>query len=58
MLRLASACAVAVALVISAPVQAADAKLAAAVSGAQRAADHTARDGARHPVVTLTFWGV
>jgi predicted methyltransferase len=58
MLRLASACAVAVALSISAPVQAADAKLAAAAAGPQRAAEHKARDAARHPVETLTFWGV
>jgi len=58
MLRLASAAAVAVALTISAPVQAADAKLQAAVAGAQRAPEHKARDAARHPVETLTFWGV
>src|SRR5262245_46180774 len=58
MLRLASACAVALALTVSAPVQAADAKLQAAVAGAQRAPENTARDGARHPVETLTFWGV
>ncbi|HEY0649675.1 MAG TPA: methyltransferase domain-containing protein [Phenylobacterium sp.] len=58
MLRLASAAAVAVALSISAPVQAADAKLQAVVAGAQRAPEHKARDGARHPVETLTFWGL
>src|SRR5262245_53569329 len=58
MLRLASACAVALALTVSAPVQAADAKLQAAVAGAQRAPENTARDGARHPVETLTFWGL
>jgi predicted methyltransferase len=40
------------------PSQAADAKLAKAVAGAQRAADHTARDAHRHPAETLAFWGV
>jgi len=58
MLRLASAAAVAVALVVSAPVQAADAQLQAAVAGAQRAPENKARDAARHPVETLTFWGL
>jgi predicted methyltransferase len=58
MLRLASAAAVAVALAISAPVQAADAQLQAAVAGAQRAPEHKARDAARHPVETLAFWGL
>jgi len=58
MLRLASACAVALALAAAVPAQAADAKLQAAVAGAQRAPANTARDGARHPVETLTFWGL
>ncbi|WP_337187753.1 methyltransferase domain-containing protein [Phenylobacterium sp.] len=38
--------------------QAADARLAAAVAGDQRSAAHKARDGARNPVETLTFWGL
>jgi predicted methyltransferase len=58
MLRLASAAAVAIALTVSAPVQAADAQLKAAVAGAQRAPEHKARDAARHPEETLTFWGL
>jgi len=58
MLRLASACAVALALTAIVPAQAADAKLQAAVAGAQRAPENTARDAARHPVETLTFWGL
>ncbi|MBU1376820.1 MAG: methyltransferase domain-containing protein [Alphaproteobacteria bacterium] len=58
MLRLASACAVALALTVSVPAQAADAQLKAAVAGAQRAPENTARDAARHPVETLTFWGL
>lgn len=58
MLRLASALAVAVAVTVSAPVQAADAKLQSAVAGSQRAAEHKARDVARHPVETLAFWGL
>jgi len=58
MLRLASACAVALSLAVSAPVQAKDAQLDAAVAGAQRAPENKARDAARHPVETLTFWGL
>ena len=58
MLRLASAAAVAIALTVSGPVQAADAQLKAAVEGAQRAPQHKARDAARHPEETLTFWGL
>lgn len=58
MLRLASAAAVAFALVASVPAQAADAQLQAAVAGAQRSDAHKARDAARHPVETLTFWGL
>src|SRR5262249_48336659 len=53
-----AASAAAFALTLAAPVHAADAKLAAAVAGAQRAPENKARDGARHPVETLTFWGV
>jgi CheY-like chemotaxis protein len=37
---------------------AADAALDAAVAGQQRAAEHVARDAARHPVESLTFWGL
>ena len=58
MLRLASACAVAFALAAVMPAQAADAQLKAAVDGAQRAPENKARDAARHPVETLTFWGL
>ncbi|WP_296596138.1 class I SAM-dependent methyltransferase [Phenylobacterium sp.] len=58
MLRLASACAVALTLAVSAPVQAKDAQLEAAVAGAQRAPENKARDAARHPVETLSFWGL
>ena len=58
MLRLAWACAVALSLAVSAPVQAKDAQLDAAVAGAQRAPENKARDAARHPVETLTFWGL
>ncbi|TAJ70107.1 MAG: methyltransferase domain-containing protein [Phenylobacterium sp.] len=58
MLRLASACAVALALTAAIPAQANDAKLQAAVAGAQRAPENKARDAARHPAETLTFWGL
>jgi predicted methyltransferase len=58
MLRLATACAVALALTAVIPAQAADAKLQAAVAGDQRAPANKARDAARHPVETLTFWGL
>lgn len=59
MLRLATACAAAVALTISASAAvAADAQLKAAVNGAQRAPEHKARDGARNPEATLSFWGL
>lgn len=37
---------------------AADAQLAAAVAGPQRSEQHKARDAHRHPVETLTFWGL
>jgi len=58
MLRLASACAVALALTAPVVAHAADAQLKAAVDGAQRAPANTARDAARHPTETLTFWGL
>ena len=45
-------------LAIAPAAQAADAALAAAVAGDQRSAAHKARDAGRHPVETLTFWGV
>ena len=51
--------AAAVALAFTAlPAQAADAALKAAIAGPQRAPENVARDGARHPGETLTFWGV
>jgi predicted methyltransferase len=43
---------------IAAPAYAADAQLQAAVAGPQRGEAHTARDAHRHPVETLTFWGL
>jgi predicted methyltransferase len=58
MLRLAMAASAAVLALCAAPAQAFDAKLQAAVGGSQRAAENVARDGARHPVETLTFWGL
>lgn len=58
MLRFATAAAVAFSLTAAIPAQAADAKLEAAVAGAQRAPENKARDAARHPVETLTFWGL
>lgn len=46
-------------LALSATVaQAADARLVAAVASPDRAAENRARDAARHPVETLTFWGL
>ena len=45
-------------LVLAAPAAAADKALDAAIAGPQRAAAHVARDAARHPAETLTFWGV
>ncbi|MGH6911224.1 MAG: class I SAM-dependent methyltransferase [Phenylobacterium sp.] len=51
--------AAAVALAFTAlPAQAADAALKAAIAGPQRAPENVARDGARHPGETLTFWGL
>jgi len=58
MLRLAVAASAAALVLAAAPSQAADAKLQAAVASAQRAPENTARDAARHPVETLTFWGL
>jgi predicted methyltransferase len=37
---------------------AADAKLTAAVASPARAAENSARDGARHPAASLDFWGL
>jgi predicted methyltransferase len=48
----------AVVAAVAAPAVAADAQLQAAVAGAQRSEAHKARDAARHPVETLTFWGL
>ncbi|WP_309092196.1 methyltransferase domain-containing protein [Phenylobacterium sp.] len=50
--------AAAVAAAIAAPAYAADAQLQAAVNGPQRSEAHKARDAHRHPVETLTFWGL
>ena len=58
MLRFAAAACAAALVLAPAVVQAADAKLAAAVAGANRAPANKARDAARHPVETLTFWGL
>jgi predicted methyltransferase len=58
MLRAVMAATVALAIAAPAAAQAADAKLQAAVAGDQRSAAHKARDGARNPVETLTFWGL
>ena len=58
MLRLAMAASAAVLVLAPLAAQAADAKLNAAVAGPQRSAENRARDGARHPAPTLTFWGV
>ncbi|MFN3513045.1 MAG: class I SAM-dependent methyltransferase [Phenylobacterium sp.] len=44
--------------VMTQPAAAQDAALQAAVAGPQRGEAHVARDGARHPVETLTFWGL
>ncbi|MFZ5720376.1 MAG: class I SAM-dependent methyltransferase [Pseudomonadota bacterium] len=58
MLRFAPALAAVLAVAIAAPAVAADPKLEAVVAGDQRSAEHKARDAARHPVETLTFWGL
>ncbi|MFN3583781.1 class I SAM-dependent methyltransferase [Phenylobacterium sp.] len=52
------AAAAALAVVVASPALAADAQLKAAVDGAQRAEAHKVRDVHRHPVETLTFWGL
>jgi predicted methyltransferase len=58
MLRLAAAATAAVFMLASVPAQAADARLQAAVANPQRAPENKARDAARHPVETLSFWGL
>jgi predicted methyltransferase len=59
MLRFATAAALALMIAApAAPAFAADAKLAAAVAGSQRGEAHKARDPARRPAETLTFWGL
>ena len=59
MLRmLLAAPAAALMLTAAAPAVAADAELAKAVAGPQRGAANKARDPARHPAETLTFWGL
>ncbi|WP_293678045.1 class I SAM-dependent methyltransferase [uncultured Phenylobacterium sp.] len=61
MLRLAiaaSAVAILAAPIHAAAAPAADAKLQAAVAGANRAPANKARDAARHPAETLAFWGL
>ena len=56
---LAFAAAFAIAAAVAAPAAAnQDKALTAAIAGPQRAADHVARDAARHPSETLAFWGV
>ena len=56
---LAFAAAFAIAAAVAAPAAAnQDKALTAAIAGPQRAADHVARDAARHPSETLVFWGV
>ena len=58
MIRPVLAAAAAVLAFAALPAQAADAALKAAIAGSQRAPENVARDGARHPGETLTFWGV
>jgi predicted methyltransferase len=58
MIRPVLAAAAAVLAFTALPAQAADAALKAAIAGPQRAPENVARDGARHPGETLTFWGV
>ena len=50
--------AAALVLTASQGAQAADSALAQAVASQARPAEDRARDGARHPVESLTFWGV
>lgn len=57
--RLSIAAAAAVFISLAAPAIAAeDAALKTAVAGSQRSQAHLARDAARHPYETLTFWGL
>ncbi len=58
MLRIALAASVALFALSTTPSVAADAKLKAAVASSDRGADNKARDGARNPEATLTFWGL
>ena len=58
MIRVLLAASVAAVAVAAAPALAADAQLKAAVDSPARAAQHRARDAARKPVETLSFWGV
>ncbi|MDP3173714.1 MAG: methyltransferase [Phenylobacterium sp.] len=55
---LASVLAAVAAMALAAPSQAADAALAAAVASPDRSEKAVARDGARHPLESLTFWGL
>jgi predicted methyltransferase len=57
MLRLLMAASAALVVAAATPALA-DAQLDRVVAGAQRAPEHKARDAARHPVETLTFWGL
>jgi predicted methyltransferase len=50
--------AAAIAVLAAPAAYAADAQLQAAVAGPQRSEAHKARDAHRHPVETLTFWGL
>ena len=45
-------------LALTPAAHAADKALQGAIGGSQRAPAHVARDAARHPAETLTFWGV
>jgi len=57
--RLSALLAAAIVAVIAQPAAAAeDAALKAAVAGPQRGEAHVARDAARHPYETLSFWGL
>jgi predicted methyltransferase len=57
-LRTLAAAALAGALLAGAPPAIADDALKTAIAGPQRSAEHKARDEARHPYETLTFWGL
>lgn len=58
MLRLAMAVSAVALITACAPAEAADAELKAAVASPDRDAGNTARDAARHPAETLSFWGL